>query len=308
MHAQPLLIGLDAGATRTVAAGRCQEAAVRRDGPGANLQRDGLDACATRLADLARDAIASLPEADQLFLCAGVAGAGRPDEQRALGDRLQKHLDGAATRLAVEVTCDGTLALEGALPDGASGVVAVAGTGSALLARTRDGNVLRAGGWGHAIGDPGGATALGRDALAAVADDFDGGEPTVLRHRLAEEHGVHAREDLRRLLYHDRIDPARLAPLVIAAAAVPDWVATRILQQQVNRLAARAAWLASRAAEEGAIEPQAALVGGLVRSVHYREVLAEAILRHLPRWRIVRPAAAPEEAALARAARLAEAA
>lgn len=302
-----IVLGIDAGGTKSLVCGRYAEADLRHLAPGTNLQRDGLEACADRLADAASGAIAELPPFASLFLCAGVAGAGRTNEQRALGSAVQARLAGRAAEVSVEIVHDGFLALEAAFPDGASGVVAVAGTGSILLARTEAGNIMRAAGWGRLIGDPGSGTAIGRAALEAVADDFDGGEPTILRHRLANDHGVRSPEDLVRFVHQANFDPAALAPTVVEAAAVPDWAATRVLQQQANALARRAGWLASRAQERGGITPQVVLAGGMTRAAHYREVLAEAFLRHLPEWRIVRPHATPEEAALARAARLATA-
>jgi glucosamine kinase len=232
-----------------------------------------------------------------------VAGAGHPAEQAALAEALRKELGRPSPEDAFEVVSDGLVALEGAFQDGRSGLLASLGTGSVFLARTEAGEVLRAGGWGARLGDPGSATEIGRAALVAVADDFDGGEPTVLRARLARELGVDSPEALRQFVNGPDYAPASLAALVIDVAAVPDWAATRILECQANAVARRVAWLAARAAGAGEIAPRIALVGGLSLATTYREAVAEAVLRHLPHWRLVRAAMKPEEAALARTAR-----
>jgi len=306
-HSRHRVLGLDAGATHTVVSGRCEDTHVRKIGPGTNLQRDGLDACVSRLAGVAIDVLSDLPPTDRLYVCAGVSGAGRAEDQNRLRTCLADRLVTSAWKVTVEVVHDGILALESALPQGRSGLVAVVGTGSLVLARTEEGEILRAGGWGPQIDDAGSGTALGRAALAAIASDFDGGEPTILRMRLAEQYGLDSPDDLIRLVYESNVDPAALAPMVIETADVPDWAATRILQQEANGLARRAAWLAARAEEAGTMRREAALVGGLTQSRHYREVIAEAFLRHLPGWRMLRPDRTPEEAALARAQRLAAA-
>jgi glucosamine kinase len=299
-----LLLGLDVGGTKSALLGRCGAEEVRRTGPGSNLQRDGLETSALRLATLAREALEAFPGVAQVHLCAGVAGAGRGEDQEALTRALGGQLEDLGREVRIEVVPDVELALDAAFPYPGTGMVVIVGTGSILMARAEGGAVLRAGGWGPSIGDPGSGTALGRDALAAVADDFDGGEPTILRHRLADEHSVLEPGDLIRLAHAPGFRPATLAPLLIDTAAVPDWAATRIIQRQANAVAIRAAWLASRAGEAGEIAHRVALLGGLTAAAHYREVLAEALLRHLPEWRIVRPVTTPEEAAVARASRI----
>lgn len=299
--ALPLLVGLDAGGTKTALAARRGEEEIRRTGPGTNLQRDGLAFCTDTLATLVEE-VASAEDV-RLVLAAGVAGAGRADDQAALADGLRSRLSGPSASPLVEVVHDGALALDAAFGEG-SGLAVVAGTGSVLLARTEDGSLLRAGGWGERIGDIASGTALGRAAAAAVADDFDGGEPTVLRQRLAESYGVQTPDDLIALVYRQGLSFSDLAPMVVNAAEAQDWAATRILQQQANALAQRAAWLTARTAEAGGVASQIAFLGGLGSEPFYHEVLAGAFLRYLPGWRIVQPVSTPVEAALHRASRL----
>lgn len=298
-----LLVGLDAGGTKTALLAHLGAEEVRRFGPGANLQRDGLAASTETVGGLVADLLAELPDVSALRLCVGIAGGGHPEKQAALAESLRDRLESLVSSLEVEVVHDGTLVLDAAFPSPESGLIAIVGTGSVLLARTLEGHTLRAGGWGARLGDPASGTALGKAALAAVADDFDGGEPTVLRLRLAEQFGIHEPDDLVRLIHSSELEFSQLAPIVVDAADVPDWAATRILQREANALAQRAAWLAGRAEDHGGIARRVALWGGLTAATTYREALAEAFLRHLPQWRIVRAATTPEQAALSRAAR-----
>ncbi len=304
MPGAPAVVGLDAGGTKTALLARAGSEEVRRTGPGANLQRDGLAETAEVLAALVGAGLAELSPSEGAVVCAGVAGAGRPDEQAALAAALRARIgDGAR----VEVVADGLLALEAAFGPAGSGLVAAVGTGSVVLARTEaagrePGRVLRAGGWGSRIGDPGSGTALGRAALAALAADLDGGPRTALRARLAETHGVRDRDGLIRLVYADGLDPAALAPLVVQTAAAGDGVAARVLHREADALAEQAAWLTARC--RGSVTRRVALAGGLMAEAPYREVLAEALLGHLPGWEVTPSPRAPVEAALARAERM----
>lgn len=294
-----LFIGVDAGGSKTEALAVTGEATEHRLGDGVNLQRDGVERSAAVLAELIGEVLDAAGPADLGGICVGVAGAGREADQRALAERLREHLS-TASPLVVEH--DGTIALEAAFA-GASGMIAILGTGSLVLARTEDAATVRAGGWGARIGDDGSGVALGHAAFAAVADDFDGGEPTTLRHLLAEHHGIETPEDLIVASFAPEWRPQDLAPLVIGAAEAHDWVSTRILKTQANALAQRAAWLVTRAPTP--VAPRVALVGGLTEASYYRECVAEAFLRHLPRWRVVRPSQRPVYGALALARRVA---
>ncbi len=291
----PLYIGVDAGGTKTEVLAVAGGASAGRRGAGVNLQRDGAERSAEVLAALIAGTLRRLEHDGVGGLCAGVAGAGRADEQADLAARLRARLPEIG-EAPLTVEHDGRIALEAAF-EGESGMVVVAGTGSVVLARTEAGDLVRAGGWGPRIGDEGSGMALGQAVLAAVAADFDGGEPTALRHLLAEQTGTEAPEDLIRLVYADGLAVQSLAPLAVAAAESHDWVGTRILKAEANALAQQAGWLAAQA--EGAIAPRVVLLGGMTQEVYYRECLAEALLRHLPRWRIVRAARRPVHGAVA---------
>lgn len=297
-----LFIGVDAGGSKTELLAVAGDVTERRCGAGVNLRRDGLEHSAAVLTELIAGVLEAVRPAQLRGLCIGVAGAGREADRHDLAARLHDRLGAAVAGCPLVVEHDGTLALEATF-EGESGMIAILGTGSLVLARTEEGEVVRAGGWGARIGDDGSGVALGTALFAAVAADFDGGEPTTLRHLLAERFGIETPDALIAASFAPEWRPQDLAPLVIGAAEAHDWVSTRILKTQANALAQRAGWLASRTAAP--VAPRVALVGGLTEAPYYRECVAESFLRHLPRWRIVRPAQRPVRGALAIAQRVA---
>ena len=290
MPAAPLYIGLDAGGTKTAALAACDGEPKRFDGPSAQLLRDGVEATAATLVALVEEARRAFRGAPLGGVAVGLAGAGRVGAQEAVAAALRPRLDGAA----VTVTHDADVAYRAAW-GAESGVLALVGTGSFLAARTVDGEPLRAGGWGAALGDDGSGAALGRAALRAVLAALDGGPPTALVER-AEAGGLRTADDVVHAVYIEDRPLAQFAGLLLAAAADGDWTAESALARETNALAQQAGWLATRAGD--AVTPRVALSGGLAREAVYRASLQGALERHLPGWDISHSEAHPVEGAL----------
>ena len=295
MTDQPLYIGLDAGGSKTtlVAGHALSDALLRREGPCANLQRQGLDATATVLASLITEAVQAHPGTTEVSVCAGVAGAGDETEQHAIAAKLRSHLGTDAPR-HLHIVHDAAIALEGAF-EGGSGIIVIAGTGSICFARTTDGEMLRAGGWGYLLGDEGSGHALGIAGLRAVADAFDGGPPTRLSALLADHYGIDTPRALIHQVYQEKWPVQQMAPLVVQAAKEEDEVACSLIREQTRLLARQIAGLAHRSK---AITPRIALLGGLNKEPFYRQALASALLAALPEWIVQEPVAPPVIGAL----------
>jgi N-acetylglucosamine kinase-like BadF-type ATPase len=141
-------------------------------------------------------------------------------------------------------THDADIALTGALA-GEPGIIVIAGTGSISFGGNRDGRTARAGGWGYAFGDEGGAFDLVRHALRAVLRNEEGwGPPTALRGLLLDAANASSANELMHRFYsgdvsHPRL--AALAPLVDQAAAGGDNAAQEILKSAGQTLATFAA-------------------------------------------------------------------
>lgn len=300
-----VFVGIDAGGTsiRVLAARGTAEPTHEASLPGANPQREGLARTAELLATAVQGAIDAFPSSPSgaVFVCAGIAGAGRPEEAKELATECRSRLDQVAD-VRVDVVHDGIVALEGAF-SGESGVIIIAGTGSIVLARTHDGEYLRGGGWGYLIGDEGSGYALGAAGVRAVAREMDGGPSTRMTAMLAESDAVDSKESLARLIYRAKTPLQTFAPMVLTAAAEGDAVANEILVNQVTALATQLRELVSNQTQ---ISHQVTLVGGLSQNELFRSQLSATIARTLPGWSVVAPLETPVQGALRLARRMAD--
>lgn len=309
----PVYVGIDAGGTETsLVVGSSVEAIRHERGPGVNLQLDGEDTTAGRLERTIRSVV-DVPEGprsgpfegsdrekegrhtDRVIggLCAGIAGAGRSDARARLRSELAARL--AIPESRVRMIEDDRLALEAAVADG-TGVVVMAGTGSIVRGRDRTGETQRGGGWGPVIGDEGGGRDLGRHAVQVAAHRMDGGPETVLVDRLREEWDVHGRDDLIRLVHERDLSLARLAPLLLDAAAKDDEVAVAVLEDRLGRLVRQVCWMVGRESWAGGSE-RLVLGGGLSESDVFRSTFRRLLADRLPGWTMTKLDRSPARAA-----------
>src|SRR5438477_7307606 len=147
-------LGFDGGGTKTdcVVLNEAGAVVTRGRGPASNPTRIGFPAAFTALQASYESCVNStrIP-LDIVALCAGLAGAGRPENRAQLQDFLQQQFPGTL----VDVRTDLELALD-AIPDGPA-IVLVVGTGSAAIGRDAAGTVKREGGFGPAGSDEGSA-------------------------------------------------------------------------------------------------------------------------------------------------------
>ena len=176
--ADPLLLGIEAGGTRTIAiaTGGALPAPVRREFGPANLWLLDDAQLASRLRTIAR----AMPRPAAVGI--GMAGARTPADRQRLATAAAKAWPG--------VPCHATSDLEIALMaaattvatprrspdrsrerDQVARVLIVSGTGSCCLGRGPDGRTERLGGWGHVLGDRGSGydIALQRPEVASSA-------------------------------------------------------------------------------------------------------------------------------------------
>jgi N-acetylmuramic acid 6-phosphate etherase len=280
--AHDLVLGVDGGGSRTVALlARLGGGVVGRGEAGpSNPQAVGVEP-ALRAIDVAVGrafTAAGRPRGEAAAACLGLAGVGRPDDERPVREWAERH------RLAavVEVTSDVSLLLAAGTPDG-WGVALVAGTGSMALARDRDGRTARAGGWGHLLDDAGSGYALALGGLRAVVRAADGrGPATALTERLRARLGLSRPQELVGAVYRgglDRTALAALAPQVLDAAQAGDASAAHIVEQGASELALMAT-AAVRPLGLGSDPVPLTLAGGLLlSSAGYRGQLLRALER-----------------------------
>jgi len=239
--AGPVVVGIDAGASKTRAFAVDRSGAVigRGAGGGANLlsSPDPAGSIGAALAE----SLAGAPAEAVVLSCAG----GDRDADRERGRAILAQLVGPATR--VDVTGDGVAALYAGNPAGC-GVVLISGTGSIAFGRNEEGDERRAGGWGYLIGDEGSAVWLGLEGLRAAAHHTDGrGAATAITAHVLRELGVAAFMDVLAHLYgKPHPAPAVLAATraVARAAADADAIAVSIVRRGAHALARAASVVA----------------------------------------------------------------
>lgn len=283
----PYYLGVDGGGTHTVALLAASETTPakpemppqlrilgRGEAGPSNLQAVGV---ARALESLERAVAlaftaAKIDRGSVLRACFGLAGAGRPVDQKVIRDwALRIHLAGE-----VEVTGDGALILPAGTPRG-WGIAVIAGTGSIVTGRAPDGSISRAGGWGYLLGDEGSGYALVMDALKAVVRGADGrAGSTTLKESMLQGLNLQEPPQIVNAIHGgqwDRTALSRLAPVVVGAADTGDKVAASIVDYHVRELALAIVTVAAHL--KLSKEPvDLALAGGLLLgSASYRDRL-----------------------------------
>ncbi len=223
-----LHVGVDAGGTQAVAVvvdGSGQELGRAR-APGAVATSRSVDGAVEAVERAATEALAAAGRtgpADAVW--AGVAGAGAESVRVTLEAALVERAVGRRIRVGTDMEA----AFESAFGEG-PGLLVIAGTGSVALARTQDGQMRRAGGWGKMLGDEGGGYWLAMQALGAVAPDSSSSAPqSALREAVLTRLRLDAPRDLVGWIEGaTKAEIAALAPTVLMVAEEADAVAASI--------------------------------------------------------------------------------
>ena len=140
----------------------------------------------------------------------------------------------------LEVFTDAHIALWGAT-ESLPGIVVIAGTGSIAWGENDTGKTARAGGWGYAFGDEGGAFDIVRQAMRAALKAEEGwGPETTLKDLLLQNSGSVTVNDLLHRFYAEQLPRdsiASLSLLVDRAASEQDETAITILSRAGLELA-----------------------------------------------------------------------
>ncbi|BCS33352.1 N-acetylmuramic acid/N-acetylglucosamine kinase [Luteitalea sp. TBR-22] len=237
-HTPPLVIGIDAGGTKTeavLADGHGEVIARARRG-GANLAAHGELAVEKTLHEVIDEALGEghlRPD----VICLGIAGVDRAEDNATIQGIMRR----IGARARILVTNDALIALVAGAGVG-PGVVVIAGTGSIAYGRNDRGEAARAGGWGYILADEGSGFWIGRQALRAVVRAADGrGPATSLTPLVLDFFGVTRPEQLVREVYRHYLKPsdiARCAALVQQARDAGDEVAANIASVAADELAA----------------------------------------------------------------------
>jgi N-acetylglucosamine kinase-like BadF-type ATPase len=257
------VVGVDGGGTkvRAVIADTSGSELGRAEAVGAVVTVDnpgrGAEAVRVAVRAAAEDAGVQLPGA---LMWAGLAGAGHSSAKRAVSVLLN---DGSLSD-RVCVGTDVEAAFFAAFGDD-PGMLLIAGTGSALWARSPTGEIVRVGGWGRYLGDEGSGYAIGLMGLRRVVRAEDGRDAeTALRARLLSDCGVESVQELISWVeLSSKGQVAALAPSVIEAGNLGDSAAAQIVTDSARDLAdqVRAAVHSAGPWKE---DPPLVLWGGLI--------------------------------------------
>ena len=299
------IFGIDGGGTSCRL--RVEEASGsfiwKGESGGANPRSAGWKGTETALGSLFSDLYASTgldPDACTGGF-AGMAGIGRAGDRDKMRD-LVKNI--SRVSCPVEADMDALPALVGALGR-KEGILLVAGTGSVAVGASTEGRIVRAGGWGHILGDEGSAYDVGRKGLDAAIRCFEArGPATVLLERALAYFGIPEAFQLIPAVY-ETFDKSRIAGFareVSRARADGDTIAASLLAAAAANLAALVVSVAVRLSGEIA-NKAIALSGGFIENEAFLKREVETRLEAgLPSYRVLpaRGDAAAGACALAR--------
>jgi N-acetylglucosamine kinase-like BadF-type ATPase len=298
------LLGIDGGATKTLAAVLDVE---RREvhlghGASANQDADGVRAAGLALFGAADQALAGAGIADAQLSAAVLAVAGTDT------DAVREHVYQARSREWVVV---GDVVGAWATATGARpGVGAIAGTGSNVFGVSEVGgrtNAWRVGGWGHVLGDEGSAYWLALQAVkAALRDRERSGPETALSEAALEFFKASSLEELAPRFYDERTMTkgrvAEFAVRVAQTALAGDAVARELYAHGARELGGQIAAVIEQTGLHGAFP--VGLIGGAFKvGAVYVDPLAATIHKVAPEAQIEVVEMAPVGGALLLAAR-----
>ena len=278
-------LGIDAGGTKTdyVLADETRELTRVRTGTIKRMRTDSETATANL--DSALEQLTSVTGISMRSIartCIGTAGETVPLVTDFLRQSISERVSGKLILIG-----DVEIALNAAFEDG-SGVLVLAGTGSNVAGRTRDGLMMTAGGWGPALADQGSGNRIGQEALRAAFLAKDEGHPSKLIDAILEFWDL-ASIDLLVEYANSRPSPdfSRLTELVLTLANDGDVVASAVLRKEGADLG----WLARvilrrlQAADRDATDtlPSIAFAGSIMeRVIPVRDALVASVRLEFP--------------------------
>jgi glucosamine kinase len=231
------VMGVDGGATKTLAAVLDLEQRTLHLGHGASSNADAVGArVATESLLRATDEAIDRAGLELKQLDAGVLAIAGTDT-----DAFARNIGAArpGNWVVVNDVVGAWATATGAQP----GVGAISGTGSNVFGVGPDGRSWRAGGWGHILGDEGSGYWLAVRSLRAALADRDGSGPrTALSDAAVKFYGVRSVEALATLVYSKPLEKSEIAAFAIEtarAAHAGDAVARALFERAAAELGAQ---------------------------------------------------------------------
>jgi N-acetylglucosamine kinase-like BadF-type ATPase len=303
-------LGIDAGATKTICVlGTETDVLARVQGGSIKVTRvseaDAEMHLQATLASLVEESGVALKSVSST--CVGLSGFSIPGVANWVRTALTSRVGGQ-----LEICGDELIALDSAFLGG-RGILAIAGTGSHVVGRTRTGELVRTGGWGPVMSDQGAGARIGLLALRAMFHAQDACEETLLLPAIHAAWGTHTIEQLiERGNSTPVVEFSKLAPIVAQSASEGDAVARNVLQQSGEELAdlvllamrKGTALESSTSSSSAATAPwKVAFTGSVVEKISFlRNTIITTILQSDPTVEFLSQPADPPLGALWRAA------
>ncbi len=277
-------LAVDAGGTKTeyLLGDEHVELARVRTGTIKRMRTDEATAARNLEAGLSNlSSLAGISMREVRATCIGAAGSTVPLVSGWLTTAFTERVGGSLCLVGdVEIALDAAFA-------GAPGVVAIAGTGSNVAGRDRQGRVSTVGGWGPALSDQASGHRVGLQALRALFLALDEERPTSLLGAVLQRWELPGVQQL--VGFANRVpapDFSELAPVVVACAKVGDAVAISVIQQEAEEMAHLMRLMVARlrrSSEERDWIPEVAFAGSMLEHVPMlREDVIAALRRELP--------------------------
>lgn len=222
MESSKIIVGFDGGGStsRFLVRRGFEEAQLNEFDLNLKYPDIGIAASAKGFAECLKE-ILSADVSQISAMCISLSGASNEASNKELDDALRSELH--LPNLKLHIEGDSSFTLATAYPYDTSGILLIAGTGSVAIAKKKDGEVVKIGGWGRLLGDEGSGYWIGLQALKHYCKVMDGIESAGdLFAAIGEELHAEAAADLsplRSKLYRDQIKPQNYAPLVFEALA-----------------------------------------------------------------------------------------
>ncbi|HUH81839.1 MAG TPA: BadF/BadG/BcrA/BcrD ATPase family protein [Solirubrobacteraceae bacterium] len=296
------LLGIDGGATKTLAAVLDIESGAVHLGHAGPSNEDAIGpAAAVRaLLGAAEQAMRSAGIADGDLAGAVLAVAGT--DTLAVAEHLHR------TRTEAWTVVNDVVGAWAVATGASHGLAVIAGTGSNVFGVGPAGS-WRAGGWGHLLGDEGGAYWFGVQSIkAALRDREASGPPTSLSGALVEFFDVPSVEALASLVYSKPLTKSEIAAFAVHSGRIADdgdEVACEIYERGARELGQQVTAVVDRAGLAGQEFP-VGLIGSVFRSGEvFTAPLRRQVSTAAPGAQIVRVEAPPVAGSLLLAARVA---
>lgn len=271
----PVLLGVDAGGTRTRCAVVDAEGKLLWKGASSagSITSVGVEGAAAIVHSLWDEACRSLGERSSALVgvAAGFAGGRSARLRNAVGSLLAQRFADQPRQPIICITHDAETALVGARGASGAGGIVISGTGSICMVRNEEGGGALAGGWGWPLGDEGSAVWVGWMAVRRALTSLEAGIRDALVEVVlmgwgmappdkADSHAV-MREAIRA-----RVEPALfgdLAERVCDLARSGDAASVEILVEAGNRLGSLVAEACDRSGWVPGETLRLSLLGGL---------------------------------------------